>query len=130
MKFSKIFTSILILSSFLPIIQIIFLYINGGILSFTETITKINIDILSNILNLTFVILTSILYFRSNKLILKIISSILVYFFMLSFITFLKINNYGNEEGALYFLPFLIAGISTGIIIIGIDKYKLNKVTI
>ncbi|MFV0159451.1 hypothetical protein OBK24_13525 [Empedobacter falsenii] len=49
---------------------------------------------------------------------------------MLSFITFLKINNYGNEEGALYFLPFLIAGISTGIIIIGIDKYKLNKVTI
>ena len=130
MKFSKIFTSILILSSFLPIIQILFLLINGGILSYTETITKINIEVLSNILNSTFVIIASILYFRSNKLILKIISSILVYFFVMSFITFLKINNYGNEEGEFYFLPFLIAGIFTGIIIIGIDKYKLKKVTI
>jgi len=129
MKFSIIFTTLLILSSFLPIIQILFLNINGGILSFIETITKINVQILSIIINSTFSILTSILYFRSYKLTLKIINSTLLSFFVISFITFLKINNYGNEEGDYYFLPFLLGGIITGTILIVFDKYKVQLET-
>ena len=127
MKFSKIFTLIFILSSFLPIIQIIFLNINGGILSFFEKITNFDTMHISLIFNFLFSLVFTILYFQCKSLICKIINSILIAFFFTSFVSFLKIQLFGNEEGNFYYLSFLISAIIVGIVIISIDSIKYSK---
>ena len=127
MRFSIIFTLVFILSSFLPIIQIVFLNINGGIFSFLENNTNFDGTNISLIFNFLFSVIFAIFYFRCKSLLCQIINSILIAFFFTSFVSFSKIQLFGNEEGNFYFLPFLISAIIIGITIISIEKIKYSK---
>ena len=129
MKFAIIFTLLLFVSSFVPVIQIIFAYANGAVFSPAENIGGSHSPVLSIILNLFFSLIFISLYYNSEKLYLKILTSILLLFFLNSFVVLMKIELYGNEEGEFYFLQFLVSSLIIGTTLISSEYIKRSKKT-
>ncbi|SFI51167.1 hypothetical protein SAMN05443292_2774 [Halpernia frigidisoli] len=127
MKFAKIFTLILIISSFFPIIQITFLYTNGGLISLCQEVMGSDSRFISIILNLLFAAIFIFLYYKSEKLISKIISATLISFFVNSLVVFTNIQFNGNEEGNFYFIQFIVASVIVGTIILSTEYYRIFK---
>ena len=129
MKFAIIFTLLLFITSFVPAIQIIFAYANGAVFSAAENIIGLNSPVLSILLNLLFSVIFIFLYYKSEKLYLKIVNSILILFFLDSFVMLMKIEIYGNEEGKFYFLQFLVSSLIIGVTLISSEYIKRSKKT-
>ena len=129
MKFAIIFTLLLFVSSFVPVIQIIFAYANGAVFWTAEKIIGPHSPVLSIILNLLFSVIFIFLYYKSEKLYLKIVNSILILFFLDSFVMLMKIEIYGNEEGKFYFLQFLVSSLIIGVTLISSEYIKRSKKT-
>ena len=129
MKFATTFTLLLFITSFVPAIQIIFAYANGAVFSTAENIIGLNSPVLSIFLNLLFSVIFIFLYYKSEKLYLKIVNSILILFFLDSFVMSMKIEIYGNEEGEFYFLQFLVSSLIIGVTLISSEYIKRSKKT-
>ena len=127
MKFAIIFTLLLFVSSFVPVIQIIFAYANGAVFWTAEKIIGPHSPVLSIILNLLFSVIFIFLYYKSEKLYMKIVNSILI--FLNSFVMLMKIELYGNEEGEFYFLQFLVSSLIIGVTLISSEYIKRTKKT-
>ena len=129
MKFAITFTLLLFITSFVPAIQIIFAYANGAVFSTAENIIGSNSPFLSIILNLLFSVIFIFLYYNSEKLYLKIVNSILILFFLNSFVMLMKIELYGNEESEFYFLQFFVSSIIISVTLISSEYIKRTKKT-
>jgi hypothetical protein len=124
-KFSLITSAILVLSSFMPVIQILILTANGAFLSiFTGGETKI-ILLINGILSL----LMLALFYFSNTTVTKVFSTIGFLLFFLPLFFYSTENIFTDETGSLrlekfYFLQFLIAGVVAGILLAVIELIK------
>lgn len=119
-KFSLITSAILVLSSFIPILQVLILTVNGAIVSiFTSSDNKI-ILLVNGIASL---LMFGLFYF-SNSTIAKALSVLGVLLFFIPLLFYATEDLISTEK--YYFLQFLIIGIITGItlLIIEITKTK------
>jgi hypothetical protein len=122
-KTSVIALGILVLTSFIPILQVLILTLNGAFLSvFTKNSNTIILAV-----NGIFTLLSLSLFYFSKSTIAKIFSIIGVVLF------FLPLLFYGTERiistEKYYFLQFLIIGIIIGITLVLIEMFKIKKHT-
>jgi hypothetical protein len=117
---------ILILSSFIPIIPIIILHLNGLFLSAIEMpFGGFNEKLLNNI-NIIGAIICLMGYLFARKLPFKILWILLTIFFLSSFISFATQN--WNYESYPYFLPLIIQAIVEIAPLYLIGHFKEKKV--
>lgn len=118
LKFSLIASLVLVLSSFIPIVQILLLTLNGAIVSlFTHSNSKV-ILLVNGICSLMMILL----FYFSSKIVAKLLSLFGMLLFFIPFLFYATEGLINTEK--FYFLQFLIIGIITSLILIGIDYKK------
>lgn len=122
LKFSLIASLALVLSSFVPVIQVLLLTLNGAFLSlFTNSDN--NVILLVNGIGS---ILMFVLFYFSSSLITKLLSLLGVLIFFIPFLFYATEKLISTEK--YYFIQFLIIGIITGLFLITIE-YISKKAT-
>ncbi len=117
-KFSITTLAILVLSSFVPVLQVLLLTANGAFVSlFTSADDKIIL-----IVNGVGSLLMLVLFYLSKSTLAKILSIIGVLLFFVPFLFYATENSISTEK--FYFLQFLIIGVITGIILAAIEAFK------
>lgn len=118
--------AVLVLTAFVPVLQIIMLYGNGAILYTFETIFNTSDIYLLNFINLLFGIIFLIAFYYAKKIGFKILWAIVSIFFFNGFIYFIEMGFTKGGDSDPYFLGFLVSGIITTIplLITGILKEK------
>lgn len=118
------FFGILLISSFVPYIQIILIYWNGGILAISEEITGIDALDLAIPLNLIFVLLSVFTYFRSKRKALKILLAFFLTFFINGLTVFSSDKLFDNSTTNIYDWHFMVGAILTGALLFVTDVYR------
>ncbi len=117
-KFSLITSAILVLSSFIPVLQVLILTVNGAFVSiFTSSDSKV-ILLVNGIASL----LMFVLFYFSNSTITKVISVLGLLLFFIPFLFYATEKIISTEK--YYFLQFLIIGIITGVTLLIIEMIK------
>lgn len=117
-----IITLFLIVSSFIPVIQIILLTFNGGIVYVFGNITSTQNKEMAIILNIIISILCLIWFYKGKRKRLVIIQLILSSFFLFP-IFYLLLENLTIRDNY-YFLPMMIAGLLTGLVLLIVGYFK------
>ena len=112
---SLIFFGALLITSFVPFIQVILMYWNGGILALTEDITGIDGLDLAIPLNIILTLASLFAYFKSKRIGLKILFAILTMFFINGLTVFGFEKVFGNSDASFYAWQFIVGAILTGI---------------
>lgn len=121
-KFSLIASIVLVLSSFVPVIQVLLLTLNGAFLSlFTNSDSKVIL-----LVNGIGSILMFVLFYFSSSLFTKILSLLGVLMFFIPFLFYATEKLISTEK--YYFIQFLIIGIITSLFLITIE-YISKKAT-
>lgn len=121
-KFSLIASIVLVLSSFVPVIQVLLLTLNGAFLSlFTNSDSKVIL-----LVNGIGSILMFVLFYFSSSLFTKILSLLGVLMFFIPFLFYATEKLISTEK--YYFIQFLIIGIITSLFLITIE-YITKKAT-
>ena len=125
---SLIFFGVLLITSFVPFIQVILMYWNGGILAVTEDITGIDALDLAIPLNLILTLLSLFAYFKSKRIGLKILFAILTMFFINGLTVFGFEKVFGNSDASFYAWQFIVGALLTGIGLFTADflRHKLK----
>ncbi len=120
---------ILVLGSFVPIIQIMLLQGNAIYLYPFEMVFGIDDFKVLNFMNLFGGILSVYGFYRTDKSGFKLLWAILTVFFLNSFLTFMWDDRGGDTNP--YFLGFMISGFLTvlPLVIVGFYKEKRKKPT-
>jgi cytochrome c oxidase assembly factor CtaG len=117
-KFSITTLAILVLSSFVPVLQVLLLTANGAFVSlFISADDKIIL-----IVNGVGSLLMLVLFYLSKSTLAKVLSIIGVLLFFVPFLFYATENSISTEK--FYFLQFLIIGVVTGIILAAIEAFK------
>ncbi len=121
-KFSLIASIVLVLSSFIPVIQVLLLTLNGAFLSlFTNSDNKV-ILLINGICS----ILMFVLFYFSSSLFTKILSLLGVLIFSIPFLFYATEKLISTDK--YYFIQFLIIGIIISLFLITIE-YITKKAT-
>jgi hypothetical protein len=126
-KISLIFSGTLLITSFVPVFQIIFMYWNGGILALLENITGIEAIDIAIPFNFILSLITLFAYFKSEKTLWKIIIAIFTTFFINGMVVFAFMKIYGNSDANFYALQFISGAILTGIGLFTTDRVRLKN---
>jgi hypothetical protein len=122
-KFSLIASIVLVLSSFVPVLQILILLLNGAFVSlFTADDSKVIL-----LVNGVCSVLMFVLFYLSSNIITKLLSLFGVLLFFIPFLLYTTENQIGTEK--FYFIQFLLVGIITSVILIGVECLKNKKAT-
>lgn len=117
-KFSLTTLAILVLSSFVPVLQVLLLTANGAFVSlFTSADDKIIL-----IVNGVGSLLMLVVFYLSKSTLAKILSIIGVLLFFVPFLFYATEKAISTEK--FYFLQFLIIGVITGVILAVIEAIK------
>lgn len=117
-KFSLIALVILVLSSFVPVLQVLILTANGAFVSLF-TSSDDNIILLVNGIGSLLMI---VLFYLSNSTVAKILSTLGILLFLMPFLFYATEKLISSER--FYFLQFLITGIITEVILVAIEAIK------
>jgi len=120
-----IVTGILAFSSFIPVLQVIILSLNGGFLYLFEQGLRIHSPKLPYIINAAFAILFIILYYISEKIAVRILTTIGFVFFALPLLLYASENFIDNESP--YFLRFIITGTLIGALLALVSILKSKR---
>jgi hypothetical protein len=125
---SLIFFGALLITSFVPVVQVILMYWNGGILAITEDLTGIDGLDLAIPLNLILTIVFLIIYFKSKTIGMKILFAILTMFFVNGLTVFGFEKVFGNSDASFYAWQFIVGALLTGLGLFTADilRHKLN----
>lgn len=115
-------TLFLVLSSFIPIIQVMILTLNGGLASITEKLFSINSIKTAVVFNAVVSVICLLWYYKQGKLGLEILSAIISVFFLFPYFTF-QIGDYIKSEDY-YFLTLMLSGFLTGLVLLIIGFIK------
>lgn len=119
LKFSLITSAILVLSSFIPVIQVLILTANGAFVSlFTSSNNKVILMV-----NAIASLLMFVLFYFSNSTLKKLLSLLGILLFFVPFL-FYATEKIISTEKSYYFFQFLIIGIITGVLLILIETIK------
>ncbi len=118
--------SALVLTSFVPVIQILLMHLNGAILYVVGKLIGSEADAIQYFVNSLFSLIVLVFFYKAKKTIWKIFSVIFSIIFLLPMITYSLYNLF--DEDSYYLLPMLLSGLATGIvlIIIGILKKTID----
>lgn len=122
-KFSLIASAVLVLSSFVPVIQILILTLNGAFVSMFTSSNSVVIQLVNGVATL----LMFLLFYFSSSVVAKLFSLLGVLIFFMPFLFYATENRISTDR--FYFLQFLIVGIITGIMLIGVEYFRSKKVT-
>ena len=119
-----IIMGVLVLTSFIPIIQILIMTLNGAIVSPLYAITNNdkaavqNIYIFDSLMSL----IGLILFYKAIKITRRILSAIFTVLFLLPLMSYI----FGFIETDMYFAQNLVAGLSVGLILLVVALLKKN----
>ncbi len=117
-KVSLIVWGVLILTSFIPVIHVMIMYLNGAILSlFNSENDKVHF-----IVDSVFTTLLLTLFYHSKSILAKIFSALGVILFFLPLLLYATANTINTER--YYFLQFLITGFIVGGVLLLIELLK------
>jgi hypothetical protein len=123
-KFSVLSGVILVLCSFIPVLQILLMLLNGAILKpFDWIFTIKNENILLYGVNGVISILMFVLYFFSHKTLSKFFSLMGILTFFLPLTVYLLTNKIYRAP---YFLGFFIVGFLIGVLLFLLDYLRLK----
>jgi hypothetical protein len=115
-----IITSILVITSFAPFIQIAILFTNGGIFSLINSSDSVT----QFLFNGSFALLLAALFFKSKTRKHLVLTALGFIFFFFPLVTNATDNRIPDDP---FFLRILILSIVTGSILIGIGAFKNKK---
>lgn len=121
-KFSLIVSIVLVLSSFIPVMQVLILTLNGAFVSLFTSSDNGVILLVNGIGSLSMFLL----FYFSSSLFTKILSLLGVLMFFIPFLFFATEKLISTEK--YYFIQFLIIGIITSLLLISIE-YISKKAT-
>lgn len=117
-KVSLIAWGVLVLTSFIPVLQVMIMYLNGAILSlFNSENDKVHF-----IVNSVFTILLLTLFYFSKNILAKVFLALGVILFFLPLLLYATANTINTER--YYFLQFLIMGFIVGGVLFLIELLK------
>jgi hypothetical protein len=119
-----IFCGVLLITSFIPIVQVILMYWNGGILALTEDLIGIETLDLAISLNLIFTIVSLFVYFKSKTIGMKILFAVLTMFFINGLTVFGFENVFGNSDAHFYAWQFIAGALLTGLGLFTADFFR------
>ena len=112
------------ITSFVPFVQVILMYWNGGILAVSEDITGIDALDLAIPLNIILTLLSLFAYFKSKRIGLKVLFAILTMFFINGLTVFSFEKVFGNSDASFYAWQFIVGAILTGIGLFTADLFR------
>lgn len=119
LKMPLLVTGVFVLTCFFPVIQILILTFDGGLLAMVNMLLfqdkPERVDAVNWTVNFSFSILFLILFLRTLSVVREVIFSILAFIFLFCFIFFLNGDIF--SQSAPYFLPNLIISLVSGLII-------------
>jgi hypothetical protein len=121
-KFSLIASIVLVLSSFIPVMQVLILTLNGAFVSLFTSSDNGVILLVNGIGSLSMFLL----FYFSSSLFTKILSLLGVLMFFIPFLFYATEKLISTEK--YYFIQFLIIGIITSLLLISIE-YISKKAT-
>ena len=110
-KFSLILTGVLIVSAFMPILNILVMYLNAALIYVFGDGWDAHIW-----MNLLLSVVVLVLFFKSEKESYSILFGILSVLFLMPFFLYLFENKF--SEDAPYFLQSMVGGLITGLILV------------
>lgn len=113
--------TVLLVSSFIPILQILIMQVNGAVL-YVFNVFFTDVGFMQYGVNGIIAATVLFIYFGSRKLAWKIGSAIFATIFILPLITY-SLENVIDEE-SFYFLSFMIAGVGTGFVLLVVGFLK------
>lgn len=117
-----IITGVLMISAFIPVLQVLILTLNGGFLYLFEMTSKTDTSLLQYAVNAFCGVLLLILYFLSKKTIARVLTAIGVVFFVLPLLMYSFENTFTEDRP--YFLQFMVIGLLTGFILLLVSYFK------
>lgn len=120
LRISFILTGILIITSFLPIIQVVIMFLDGGLLSLFNSKKSNFLYLINGISSVFFIILFVI---AKNKS-FQVFTAIGFIFFFYPLVTYVDENRVPNENEP-YFLSALIWGTFSGVLLIVTSYLKI-----
>ncbi|MCC6583190.1 MAG: hypothetical protein IT271_05765 [Chitinophagales bacterium] len=120
LRISFILTGILIITSFLPIIQVVIMFLDGGLLSLFNSKNSNFLYLINGISSVLFIILFVI---AKNKS-FQVFTAIGFIFFFYPLVTYVDENRVPNENEP-YFLSALIWGTFSGVLLIVTSYLKI-----
>ena len=125
---SLTFFGALLITSFVPFVQVILMYWHGGIFAVTADVTGIDGLDLAIPLNLILTIISLINYFNSKTIGMKILLAILTMFFVNGLTVFGFEKVFGNSDASFYAWQFIVGALLTGIGLFTADflRHKLK----
>ncbi|PIV95132.1 MAG: hypothetical protein COW44_00615 [Flavobacteriaceae bacterium CG17_big_fil_post_rev_8_21_14_2_50_33_15] len=122
-----IVTGVLVLSSFIPVLQITILSLNGGVIYLFEMIFG-NSESLLYIINAVFAFVFIVAYYYSSKRFIQLLTTLCFVFFSLPLLMYSTENIFSENNP--YYLQFLVIGLITGLILLFIAYWKHYKTQI
>ncbi|MCS3556781.1 MULTISPECIES: hypothetical protein [unclassified Sphingobacterium] len=132
LKFSLTAFVILVVSSFMPVLQVLIMYLNSIIAEPIGVLLSKNDSIGMYLVNSLFSLTMLVLFYFSNTTVAKIFSTIGFLLFFLPLFFYSTTNLFTDETGRsrlerFYFLQFLIAGFVAGLLLVVIELIKSKK---
>lgn len=124
-KLSLIISGVLIISSFVPVLQILILLLNGAIVSLFIPLLKLNDDIAMFWMNALASLVFLAIFYKTQRMGQKILFSLAFILFFLPFLFYSTEHIFRDSE--YYFLQFLLTGVVAGGILFLIEMYKARK---
>lgn len=124
-KIPIVMLGVLVFSSFVPLLQIMTMYLNGSILYIIGKLTGRDGQEIQYATNALFSLIALVLFYKSRKTIWKVFSAISALVFLLPLFVYTFENQV--SEDPYYFLPMMLAGLAAGIILVFAGLLKSRK---
>ena len=111
LKLALLITAFLVVSSLVPVLQILILNFNGGVIYLFESLFG-NDTFMNYKLNVILFLLFIVVYILSKDIFFRILSILGFILFFLPFLFYLTVDYFTDED--IYFLQFMIIGLITG----------------
>lgn len=127
-KIPMVMLGVLVISSFIPLLQIMTMYLNGAILYIIGKLIGSDGHAIRYVANAMFSLIALGFFYKSRKTIWKVFSAIFVLIFSLPLFAYVFENEV--SEDPYYFLPMMLAGLAAGIILVFVGLLKSRKYSI
>lgn len=119
LKMPLIVTGIFVLSCLVPVIQILMLTFDGGLLAMASMLLSEdnpeNVDVPNWLVNFSLSVVFLALFYKSSAMINEVTFSVLAFIFLFCFLFFLTADEFGETNP--YFLNNMLVSVASGLII-------------
>ena len=117
LKIPLIVTGAFVLSCLMPVIQILIMTIDGGLLAIVNKLIfedkPVKVDATNWIVNFSLSVLFLVLFYKTSSMVGKVTFSMLAFIFLFCFFAFLTGDSYGLTNP--YFLYFMLVSLVSGL---------------